>query len=73
VALAMQVERYGVDAEPVCQQVQCLTEVTDAVGSAEPQGVVEVAVDALGVVASPVEALAVGIAGREWVSRSRCG
>jgi len=65
VALAIQVQRDRVDAQPVCQQVQCLTAVADAVGSAEPEGVVEVAVDAFGIVASPVEAFEIGVAVRD--------
>ena len=46
------VEREAVDHEGVAQEVEELALVADAVGSAEPEGVVEVAVDGLGVVAA---------------------
>ena len=42
-----------------------LAGVADAVGAAEPEGVVEVAVDGLGVVAAGVEPFEVGVAGRD--------
>ena len=51
----MAVEREAVDHEGVAEQVEELAFVSHAVGAAEPEGVVEVAVDALGVVASCVE------------------
>ena len=63
--LAIKVKCDRVDAQPVCQQVQCLTEVADAVRAAKPESVVEVAVDALGVVASTVKAFEVRVAGRD--------
>src|SRR5438046_2406158 len=46
------VERQAVDHEGVAQQVEQLTFVADAVGAAQPEGVIQVAVDALGVVAA---------------------
>ena len=53
----------GVDAERVRDHVQQLSSVPDAVGPSQPEGVVEVAVDAFGVVASPLEDFEVGVAG----------
>ena len=47
----MAVEREAVDHERVAQQVEQLAFVPDAVGAAQQEGVIEVAVDALGVVA----------------------
>ena len=61
VALAVQVQRQAVDPEGVGQQVQQLTGVADGVGPAEPEAVVEVTVDALGIVATPVQPLEVRI------------
>ena len=58
-------ERERVDHERVAEQVEVLAGVADAVGAAEPEGVVEVAVDGLGVVAARVEPLEVGVAGRD--------
>jgi hypothetical protein len=53
--LPVAVERESVDHERVAQQVEELAVVADAVSAAEPEGGVEVAVDALGVVAPCVE------------------
>jgi len=55
VSSSVAVEREAVDHEGVAHEVEELTLVSHAVGAAEPEGVVEVAVDALGVVASCVE------------------
>ena len=49
------VQGEAVDHERVAEQVEELAVVADGVGAAEPEGVVEVAVDALGVVAARVE------------------
>src|SRR5438874_12822285 len=49
------VECEAVDHEGVALQVEQLARVADAVGAAEPEGVIQVAVDALGVVAARVE------------------
>jgi hypothetical protein len=46
------VERESVDHEGVAEKVEELAGVADAVGAADPEGVLEVAVDRLGVVAS---------------------
>ena len=54
-ALSVSDEGEAVDAEGVGDEVEVLALVADAVGSAEPEGVVEVAVDGFGVVASFVE------------------
>ena len=51
-AVAVDVHAQGVDAERVGDHVQQLPAVADAVGSAQPEGVVEVPVDASGAVAS---------------------
>jgi hypothetical protein len=61
----VEVQRQSVDAERVREQVQTLTVAADAVGSAQPQGVVEVAVDAPGVVAARVEPVEVGVTDRD--------
>lgn len=53
-----------IDHEGVAEEVDPLAAVADGVGSAEEAGVVEVAVDALGVVALPEQAGEVGVAGR---------
>jgi len=58
----MAVKRQCVDGERVGQQVEPLARLADRVGSAEPERVVEGAVDALSVVASPVQRSEVGIA-----------
>jgi hypothetical protein len=55
------VEGDGVDDEGVAEQVEVLAGVAEGVGSPEVEGVVEVAVDALGVVAPGVEPLEVGV------------
>ena len=67
------VEREAVDHEGVAEQVHELAFVAEAVGAAEPEGVVEGAVDALGVVAARVEPVEVGVGRRRWVGRSRSG
>jgi len=53
----------AVHGERVGEQVQLLTFVSHRVGSAEEEGVIEGAVDALGVVASSVEPDEVGVYG----------
>lgn len=65
VALAMKMHRDGVDAEGVGEHVEGLAEMADAVCPTQPDGVVEVTVDAFGVVAAPVEPFEVGITGRD--------
>ncbi len=60
-ALAVSVSGERVDAEGMGELVEVLALVADAVGSAEPQGVVEGPVDGLGVVAAPVERLEVRV------------
>ena len=55
----------GVDHEGVAEEVDELAAVADGVGPAEEEGVVEVAVDGLGVVASPEQVGEVGVAGRD--------
>ena len=52
-----------VDHEREADEVEVLAFVADAVGAAEPEAVVEAAVDALGIVAAPVEAGEVGVFG----------
>jgi hypothetical protein len=59
------VKRERVDGEREAKQVEQLAGVADAVGAAEPHGVVEVAVDALGVVAAGEEPFEVGVVGRD--------
>ena len=54
-ALSVPGEGEAVHAEGVGDEVEVLALVADAVGSAEPEGVVEVPVDGFGVVASFVE------------------
>ena len=49
------VDGDGVDDEGVAEQVEVLAGGAEAVGSSQVEGVVEVAVDALGVVAAGVE------------------
>jgi hypothetical protein len=56
---SVEVECEAVDAQGVGEQVEGLAVSADAVGPAEPEGVVEVAVDAFGVVATAVEAVEV--------------
>ena len=73
VSPSVAVEREPVDHEGVAQEVEVLAVVADAVGSAEPECVVEVAVDGLGVVAARVEAAKSGSVGAGWVGRSRSG
>ena len=51
----MKVQGKPVDHEGVAQEVEELALVVEGVRAAEPEGVVEVAVDAFGVVASCVE------------------
>ena len=57
------VEREAVDHQRVAQQVEGLALVAEAVGPAEPEAVVEGAVDALRVVAAGVDAFEVRIVG----------
>ena len=59
----MFVEGDTVDAEGEPDEVDVLAGVADRVGSTEPHGVVEVAVDGLSVVAAGVEPGEVGIIG----------
>src|SRR3954468_19514443 len=59
-SLPVVVERETVDHERVAEQVHELAFVAETVGPAEPEGVVEVPVDALGVVAPLVEPVEVG-------------
>ena len=58
---AVEVEGEAVDAQGVGEDVQELAMVADAVCSSEPEGVVEVAVYAFGVVAASVEVFEVGV------------
>jgi hypothetical protein len=62
-ASVVAVEGDGVDDEGVAEEVEVLAGGAEAVGAAEVEGVVEVAVDGLGVVAAPVEAGEVGVTG----------
>jgi hypothetical protein len=57
-------KRERVDREGKAEQVEQLALVSDAVGAAEPHGVVEVAVDGFGAVAPREEPFEVGVAGR---------
>ena len=57
------VEGDAVHADGKTEQVDVLTCVADGVGSAEPHGVVEVAVDGLGVVSAGVQRGEVGVVG----------
>ncbi len=59
----MDVHRHRVHPDRIRDQVQQLTPCADRMGSPKPQCVVEVPVDALGVVAWPVQRFAVRIAG----------
>src|SRR5947208_5846283 len=59
------VECEAVDHEGVAEQVEQLAFVPDAVGAAQPEGVIQVAVDALGVIATGVEPGEVGVGGRD--------
>ena len=59
----MQVKRERVHTERVGEEVHALAMAADAVGSPEPERVVQVTVDALGVVAAAVQTIEVGIAG----------
>jgi len=61
--VAVQCER--VDGQGEAEEVEVLAGVADAVGAAEPHGVVEMPVDRLGVVATRKESLEVGVAGRD--------
>jgi tagatose-1,6-bisphosphate aldolase non-catalytic subunit AgaZ/GatZ len=54
------VEGEAVDHDGVAEEVERLAVVAEAVCAAEPEGVVEVAVDGFGVVAAGVEAREVG-------------
>ena len=63
---SVEVEGEAVDAQGVGEEIQALAVAADAVGSAQPEGVVEMTVDAFGVVPTPVEAVEVGIVGRDW-------
>ena len=58
-AVAVDVHAQGVDAERIRDRVQQLPTVPDAVRPPQPQRVVEVSVDAFGVVATSVEHLEV--------------
>jgi hypothetical protein len=62
-AFAVSGSGEGVDHGREADEVEVLSFVADAVGASEPQTVVETAIDALGVVAAPVEAREVGVAG----------
>ena len=53
----------GVHADCVADEVEVLSGVSDAVGAVEPEGVLEVPVDGLGVVTSRVEILEVRVIG----------
>ena len=64
-ALAAHVHDQGVDAERVRDHVQRLATVPDTVRPPQPQRVIEMPVDALGVVASPVQHFEVRIARRD--------
>src|SRR5664279_6323482 len=64
-ALRVPVQRDAVDHERVAEKVDVLAGVADAVGPAEPEAVVETAVDALRVVAAWVEALEVWVIRRD--------
>ncbi len=55
----------GVDHEGVAEEVDELGAVADGVGPAEEEGVVEVAVDGLGIVAAPEQVSEVGVTGRD--------
>ena len=59
------VEREPVDHEGVAEEVEELAGVADAVGSSEPEGVFEVAVDRLGVVAAGKSRAKSGSDGRD--------
>jgi hypothetical protein len=59
----MAMECEPVDHECVAEQVEVLAVVADAVGAPEPECVVEVAVDRLGVVAAGVKAREVRVGG----------
>ena len=56
----------AVDADGEADQVDVLAGVANGVGSAEPQGVVEVPVDGLGIVSTGVQSGEVGVVGRDW-------
>ena len=62
-AFAMSCAGEGVDHEREADEVEVLSLVADAVGASEPEAVVESTVDALGIVAPPVEAGEVGVFG----------
>ena len=59
----VEVECEAVDAQGVGEQVEGLAQMADAVCSSEPEGVVKVAVDAFGVVATGVETVEVRVVG----------
>ncbi|MGZ6976433.1 MAG: hypothetical protein ACXVKQ_21045 [Acidimicrobiia bacterium] len=61
----MAVEGEAVAHERVAEEVECLAVVADAVGAAEPEGVVEASVDGFGVVAARVEAREVWVTVRD--------
>ena len=63
VAAAVPGDRETVHAEGVGDQVEMLPFVTDRVRPSQPEGVVEGAVDGLGVVAPPVQLCEVGVRG----------
>lgn len=60
---AVEVEREAAEAQVVGEQVEGLSVLADAVGSSEPERVVEVTVDDFAVVAAPVETVEVGVLG----------
>ena len=64
-SFAVRCRARRVDHEREADEVEVLAFVADAVGASEPEAVVESAVDALGVVASPVEPCEVGVVGRD--------
>ena len=66
-------EREAVDHECVAEEVEVLAGVADAVGASEPEGVFEVAVDRLGVVAAGIQPGEVGVGRVGWVGRFRSG
>ena len=59
----VEVECEAVDAQGVGEQVEGLAQMADAVCSSEPEGVIEVTVDAFGVIATRVETVEVGVVG----------
>jgi hypothetical protein len=67
----VQMEREAVDAECVGEQVEGLAVVSNAVCSSQPQRVVEVTVDAFGVVATRVKPVEVGVVGWDAIAADR--